>query len=217
MPVTIHSEKFWEGPERILDAGEISRWRREILAGLAAAGWLADSRQANRFPKTLEIPSNQNRSAIPGEISALKLSGIRLHSFLRRGLHREFGNTRFERVLAGGRIGRRTNRGNRPSVIFDIAPPGPPQAGQRHRNRNETRLRRCEPVSGHRSARLHANGYVASVPDGVRRRRRGQQRIGFSRTDHGIARRVRLRPGLLCGISRLEIMKRINLSFSCAQ
>ena len=43
MPVTIRSEKFWEGPERILDAEKFQR-RRKILACIAPAGWLADSR-----------------------------------------------------------------------------------------------------------------------------------------------------------------------------
>ena len=75
MPVTIRSEKFWEGPERILDAGEVSNGAGN-LAGIAPAGWLRIRDKQTGSAIKIEIASMQSASRIPGGISTLNRLGI---------------------------------------------------------------------------------------------------------------------------------------------
>jgi hypothetical protein len=59
MPVTIHSEKFWEGPERILDAGEISDGAgKSWLILLLPEGLRIQDKQTGSIG-TMEITSGQ--------------------------------------------------------------------------------------------------------------------------------------------------------------
>lgn len=59
MPVTIHSEKFWEGPERILDAGELSDG--------AGKSW-----QVVLLPDGLRIQDKQGGATSTTEITSLQ-------------------------------------------------------------------------------------------------------------------------------------------------
>jgi hypothetical protein len=65
MPVTIHSEKFWEGQEHILDAGEISDGAgKSWLVLLLPTGLLIQDQQTGSTD-TMEITSDQSASRSP--------------------------------------------------------------------------------------------------------------------------------------------------------
>jgi hypothetical protein len=65
MPVTIRSEKFWEGPERILDAGEVSDGvGKSWLVLLLPGGLMIKDKQTGSM-STLEIASTQSASRDP--------------------------------------------------------------------------------------------------------------------------------------------------------
>jgi hypothetical protein len=67
MPVAIHSEKFWEGPEHILDAGEVSNGAGESrLVLLVPSGLLIQDKQTGSIT-TMEIA--------PGQIASRYLTG----------------------------------------------------------------------------------------------------------------------------------------------
>jgi hypothetical protein len=130
LPVTIHSEKFWEGPEHILDAGEISNgvgkfWRVLLLP----TGLLIQDKQ-NGLPKTLEIPSNQNTSRDPWGNLSYEAVGNTITVFLAPGVCTVNLETPDLNGCSQGEGPAAVPMGNRASVIFDIAPPGPPQAGK---------------------------------------------------------------------------------------
>ena len=61
MPVTIRSEKFWEGPERILDAGEVSNGAGKSWLVLLLPDGLRIQDQQTGSASTLEITSMQSR------------------------------------------------------------------------------------------------------------------------------------------------------------
>ena len=195
LPVTIHSQKFWEGPEHILDAGEISNgagkfWRILLLP----TGLLIQDMQTGSS-RTLEISSNQSASRDPWGNLSYGPIGNTITFFLAPGVCTvNLETPDLKGCLPEEGSAARTDGQPRLGDIRHCSS-GPAATRQRHRNRNAIRLRRCKSVFGYRGARLYANGYIASVPDGFQRRRRGQQRIGFSRTDHGIARCVRHSPG----------------------
>ena len=190
MPVTIRREKFWEGPERILDAGEVSNGAGKSWLVLLLPEGLRIQDQQTGSASTLEIKSMQSASRDP------------------------WGNLNFDPVgnTIAFFLAPRVCTVNLETPDLNACPPadgspggplhwpftgdvrslatGSTAAGQRHPDRNEACLRRREPVSGDRRARLYANGFGASVPDGVERRRRGQRRTGFPGADHGIARDI---------------------------
>jgi hypothetical protein len=65
MPVSIHSEKFWEGPERILDAGEISDGAGKSWLVLLLPGGLRILDKQSGASSVIEIISNQSASRDP--------------------------------------------------------------------------------------------------------------------------------------------------------
>src|ERR1700674_3418299 len=65
MPVTIRTEKFWEGPERILDAGEISDGVGKSWLVLLLPDGLQIQNRQNGSARTIEITSNQSASRDP--------------------------------------------------------------------------------------------------------------------------------------------------------
>jgi hypothetical protein len=129
MPVTIHSEKFWEGPERILDAGAISdgagkSWFVLLLPG----GLLIQDRQTGSA-STVEITSGQSASRDPwgnlyfgqiGNTIGFFLSPRACNVNLETRRLTECLRTDVQDVPLGGRA----------LVLIDLAPPGPPQPGK---------------------------------------------------------------------------------------
>ena len=65
MPVTIRSEKFWEGPERILDAGEISNGAGKSWLVLLLPDGLRIQDKQTGSASTIEIASMQSASRDP--------------------------------------------------------------------------------------------------------------------------------------------------------
>jgi hypothetical protein len=65
MPLTIRSEKFWEGPERILDAGEISNGAGKSWLVLLLPDGLRIQDKQTGSASTLEITSVQSASRDP--------------------------------------------------------------------------------------------------------------------------------------------------------
>ena len=130
MPVTIRSEKFWEGPERILDAGEISDG--------AGKSWLVFL-----LPDGLRIQDKQTGSASTTEITSMQSAS-----------RDPWGNLKFDPVgntiafflsprvctvnletpdLSGCPPAEGTAGGPLPGrfpMMFDLSPPGPPPPGK---------------------------------------------------------------------------------------
>jgi hypothetical protein len=130
MSVTIRSEKFWEGPERILDAGEISDGvGRSWLVLLLRRGLQIQDKQTGSA-NTIEIASNQSASRDPwgnlnfdpvGNTIAFFLSPrvctVNLEMPDLNGCPQAEGS-------AGGPLPSRF------PVMFDLSPPGPPPLGK---------------------------------------------------------------------------------------
>jgi hypothetical protein len=130
MPVSIHSEKFWEGPERILDAGDLSDGAgKSWLVLLLPVGTRILDRQTGVTTST-EIISNQSASRDPwGNLSFAK-SGNEFGLFLSP----HFCTMNLEtRNLSGCSPGGES-AGNSPGSHFpnmiDVAPAGAPTAGK---------------------------------------------------------------------------------------
>jgi hypothetical protein len=128
-PVTIRSEKFWEGPERILDAGEITNGAgKSRLVLLMPNGVLVQDRQTG-LADTIEITSNQSASRDPWGNLNIELGGDRIGLFLAPQVctvnleSRELMGCSPTQVPNGGIIVGRP-------VMFDIAPQGPPPPGK---------------------------------------------------------------------------------------
>ena len=130
MPVTIHSEKFWEGPERILDGGEISNGvGKSWLVLLLPGGLLIQDRQTGSAT-TLEITSNQSASRDPWGNLNFGLIGNTISLFLApRVCTVNLETPNLNGCLQGeGSAGAPT--ANQFPVMFDIMPPGPPPPGK---------------------------------------------------------------------------------------
>jgi hypothetical protein len=82
MPVSIHSEKFWEGPDRILDAGEISDGTGKSWLVLLLPGGLRvlDKQSGTEF--MTEVISNQSASRDPWGNLSFKKGGAEIGFFL---------------------------------------------------------------------------------------------------------------------------------------
>ena len=130
MPVTIRSEKFWEGPERILDAGEISNGAGKSWLVLLLPDGLRIQDKQTGSASTLEITSVQSASRDPwgnlnfdpiGNTIAFFLSprvcSVNLETPDLKGCPPAEGSS-------GG-----PTAGPFP-VMFDVAPPGPPPSGK---------------------------------------------------------------------------------------
>jgi hypothetical protein len=130
MPVSIHSEKFWEGPERILDAGEISDGAGKSWLVLLLPGGLRILDRQTGAKTVTEIISNQNASRDPwGNLGFVK-SGNEFGLFLSP----HFCSMNLEtRNLSGCSPGDES-AGNSPAshfpVMIDVAPAGAPPAGK---------------------------------------------------------------------------------------
>lgn len=130
MPVSMHSEKFWEGRERILDAGEISDGAGKSWLVLLLPGGLRILDRQTGATTATEIISNQNASRDPWGNLGFGKSGNEFGIFLSP----HFCSMNLEtRNLSGCSPGDEST-GNSPGshfpVMIDVAPPGAPPAGK---------------------------------------------------------------------------------------
>jgi hypothetical protein len=130
MPVTIRSERFWEGPERILDAGEVSNGtEKSWLVLLLPDGLRIQDKQTGTASK-MQITSLQSASRDPWGNLNFEPIGNTIAFFLSPRVctvNLETPNLN-ECLPAEGSAG--VPLGSRFPVIFDIAPPGPPPPGK---------------------------------------------------------------------------------------
>lgn len=130
MLVTIRSEKFWEGPQRILDAGEISNGGgKSWLVLLLPDSLIIQDKQTGSANK-LEIASNQNASRDPWGNLSLGPIGDTIGFFLApRVCTVNLESPSLSGCLAGeGSAG--APPGGRSALMFDVAPAGPPPPGK---------------------------------------------------------------------------------------
>jgi hypothetical protein len=129
MPVTIHSEKFWEGPERVLDAGEISDGAGKFwLLVLVPEGLSIQDKQTGS-KSTTAIVSEQSASRDPVGILNFGPVGNTVGLFLPP----QFCTVKLQmhnliECLPPG--GPDVPAGGRAQALIDISPPGPPPAGK---------------------------------------------------------------------------------------
>ena len=130
MPVTINSEKFWEGPERILDAGEISEGDgKSWLVLLLPDGVQIQDRQTGSS-SSLEISSNQSAARDPWGNLNFDPIGHTITFFLApRVCTVNLESPNLDGCLSGEGSSEVPLAGNS-RVIFDIAPAGPPPPGK---------------------------------------------------------------------------------------
>lgn len=130
MPVTIHSEKFWEGPERILDAGEISDGAgKSWLVLLLPDGLRIQDKQAG-VTSTTEIASLQSSSRDPWGNLNVEPIGKSIGVFLApRVCTVNLEPLDWSACLSPAGAPGAPPPGRTP-VMFDIAPGGPPPPGK---------------------------------------------------------------------------------------
>ncbi len=130
MPVTIRSEKFWEGPQRILDAGEISNGSgKSWLVLLLPDGLLIQDEQTG-YSSTIEITSMQGVSRDPWGNLKFEEIGNSVAFFLSPRVCTVNLETRAMNDCLPGEGSAGGPSPSRFPVIFDIAPGGPPQPGR---------------------------------------------------------------------------------------
>ena len=130
MPVTIRSEKFWEGPEHILDAGDISDGAgKSWLVLLLPNGLLIHDKQSGSDRMT-EVISNQSVSRDPWGNLKFEPNENTVAFFLSpRVCAVNLEKSDLDGCLPpGGSSGEPL--ANRVPVMFDVAPPGPPPQGK---------------------------------------------------------------------------------------
>jgi hypothetical protein len=130
MPVTIRSEKFWEGPERILDAGEISDGAAKSWLVLLLPDGLRIQNQLTGSATTIEIASNQSTNRDPWGNLDFEPSGNTTRFFLSPRVCTVNLETAGLDVCSSteGSTGPPVPNGF--PVMFDIAPAGPPPPGK---------------------------------------------------------------------------------------
>jgi hypothetical protein len=130
MPVTIRSEKFWEGPERILDAGQVSNGAGKSWQVLLLPDGLRIQDMQTGSASTLEIKSMQSASRDPWGNLNFDPVGNTITFFLAPRVCTVNLETPDLNgcPLAEGSAGGPT-AGPFP-VMFDIAPPGSPPPGK---------------------------------------------------------------------------------------
>jgi len=129
LPVTIHSEKFWEGPDRILDAGEVSNGTGKSWLVLLLADRLLIQDKQTGSATTLEITSNQSTSRDPWGNLHFGLIANSVIFFLAPRVC----NVNLESPSLDGCSPGDGSAGSMPAampMIFDIAPAGPPPPGK---------------------------------------------------------------------------------------
>ena len=130
MPVTIRSEKFWEGPERILDAGEISDGAgKSWLVLLLPGGPLIQDRTTG-LESTIELTSNQSASRDPWGNLDFQPVGSVIVFFLSPRVCSVNLETHNLDVCLPAEGSARGPLDSRFSVMFDVAPSGPPPPGK---------------------------------------------------------------------------------------
>jgi hypothetical protein len=130
MLVTIRSEKFWEGPQRILDAGEISNGAgKSWLVLLLPDSLIIQDKQTGLVNK-LEIASNQGVSRDPwGNLSLVPVGDTIAFFLAPRVCSVNLESPNLNGCLAGeGSAG--APLGSRSALMFDVSPPGPPPPGK---------------------------------------------------------------------------------------
>lgn len=130
MPVTIHSEKFWEGPERILDAGELSNGAGKAwLVVLLPDGLQILDRQAGAT-STTEIASLQSSSRDPWGNLNFQPTGNSIGVFLApRVCAVNLEPLDWSACLTPAGSTSAPPPGRTP-VMFDVVPAGPPPPGK---------------------------------------------------------------------------------------
>jgi hypothetical protein len=130
LPVTIRSERFWEGPERILDAGEVSNGAGKSWLVLLLPDGLRIQDQQTGTASTIEITSLQSSSRDPWGNLNFDSIGNTIEFFLApRVCTVNLETPNLDGCLpkegsAGGPVAGRF------PVMFDIAPSGPPPPGK---------------------------------------------------------------------------------------
>jgi hypothetical protein len=130
MPVTIRGEKFWEGPERILDAGEISNGAgKSWLVLLLPNGLLIRDKQTDSTSR-LEITSNQSASRDPWGNLGLEQTGNTVAFILApRVCTVNLESPNLDACLSAEGSAEGPLPG-RPPMMIDLVPPGPPLPGK---------------------------------------------------------------------------------------
>jgi len=130
MPVTIRSERFWEGPERILDAGEVSNGAgKSWLVLLLPDGLRIQDKQTNTA-STIKIASVQSASRDPWGNLNFEPIGNLIGFFLSPRVCTvnletpDLSGCLPEEGSAGAPLGSRF------PVMIDVSPPGPPPPGK---------------------------------------------------------------------------------------
>ncbi len=130
MPVAIRSEKFWEGPERILDAGEVSNGAGKSWLVLLLPDGLRIQDQQTGSASALEITSMQSASRDPWGNLNFEPVGNTIAFFLAPRVCRVNLETP---DLSGCPPAEGSAGGPLPSrfpMMFDLSPPGPPPPGK---------------------------------------------------------------------------------------
>ncbi len=129
MPAAIRSEKFWEGPEHILDAGEISNGAGRSWLFLLLPGGLLIRDRPTGLEFTIEVTSNQSASRDPRGNLNFGQIGNTIGLFLPPRMCTVNLETRTltECVQTDGSD---VPVGGRSLVLIDLVPPGPPTPGK---------------------------------------------------------------------------------------
>jgi hypothetical protein len=130
MPVSIHSEKFWEGTERILDAGEISDGKGRSWLVLLLPGGLRILDRQTGVTITTEIISNQKTSRDPWGNLGFAKSGNEFGLFLSPHFCTMNLQTHNLSGCSGGDEAAGNSPGSNFPVMIDVAPAGAPAAGK---------------------------------------------------------------------------------------
>ena len=130
MPVSIHSEKFWEGSERILDAGEISDGAVKSWLVLLLPGGLRILDRQTGVTTATDIISNQTASRDPWGNLGFAKSGNEFGLFLSP----HFCTMNLQTLTLSGCSPGDDSDGKSPGshfpVMIDVSPAGAPPAGK---------------------------------------------------------------------------------------
>lgn len=129
MPVTIHSEKFWEGPERVLDAGEISDGAGKFWLVLLVPEGLTIQDKQTGSKSTMEIVSEQSASRDP--VGILNFDPVRNTVALFLPLQFCTVKLNMHNLMDCPPTGGPDEPSSgRAQMLIDIAPPGPSPPGK---------------------------------------------------------------------------------------
>ena len=130
LPVTIHSEKFWEGPERILDAAEVSGGANKSWLVLLLPDGLRIQNRETGSMSTIEIASNQSANRDPWGNLDFAPSGNTVRFFLSPRVCTVNLETAGLDVCSSAEGSPGPPVPNGFPVMFDVAPAGPPPPGK---------------------------------------------------------------------------------------